>query len=66
MLPPINQIKDPRRYYGQQVDMWLLGCIIFNMVTGVPPFYVDSDVLEKHDSEIYEHIRAGEWREKLE
>ena len=46
--------------------MWLLGCIIFNMVTGVPPFYVDAEHLEKHDSEIYEHIRAGEWREKLE
>ena len=45
--------------------MWLLGCIIFNMVTGVPPFYIDHDNFEKDDTEIYAHIREGRWREKL-
>ena len=40
LLPAINPLKDPRRYYGQQVDMWIIGCIIFNMVAGVPPFFI--------------------------
>ena len=62
MLPPINVLKDPRRYYNQQVDIWTLGCLIFNMVSGVPPWYNDNT---QHNSEVYEKIRAGLWREKL-
>ena len=25
--------------YGKAVDWWTLGCIIYEMVTGYPPFY---------------------------
>lgn len=28
--------------YGKAVDWWTLGCIIFEMVTGLPPFYKDN------------------------
>ena len=45
MLPPVNRIEDDRRYYGRKADIWMLGCIIFNMVTGIPPFYADGDKL---------------------
>lgn len=62
ILPPINILKNPRRYYNQQVDIWLLGCLMFNMVTGVPPFFNDA---KNSDSEIYAKIRAGGWREKM-
>ena len=44
--------------------MWLLGCIIFNMVTGVPPYFLTD--MDKNDSDIFAQIRAGLWREKLD
>ena len=58
MLPPKNILRDNRRYYGQQADVWTLGCLIYNMVTGVPPFFNNDN---SHKSEIYDKIRAGEW-----
>ena len=42
--------------------MWTLGCLIFNMVTGVPAFYNEN---KQTDSEVFEKIRASEWREKM-
>ena len=41
----------------------MLGCIIFNMVTGVPPFF--SDETKDSDAELNLRIREGSWREKL-
>jgi len=29
--------------YGKSVDFWTLGCIIYEMVTGNPPFYHESN-----------------------
>jgi len=28
--------------YGQSVDWWTLGCIIYEMLVGIPPFYTDN------------------------
>ena len=39
LLPPFEFLKNPElRHYNEQVDVWTLGCIVFNMITGVPPF----------------------------
>lgn len=58
LLPPLNPLKNPRRYYDQQVDVWMLGCLIYNMVTGVPAFY-DDQFNDK--SEVFIKIRDGQW-----
>lgn len=38
--------------YGKPVDWWTLGCIIFEMIVGIPPFYKDNR------QELFEGIKA--------
>ena len=33
-----NFLINSKRIYDQQVDIWNLGCIVYNLVCGVPPF----------------------------
>ena len=33
--------------YDFSADIWSLGCMIFNMVTGIPPFYDDDEEMLK-------------------
>ena len=40
MAPEMHEGKK----YNIQVDMWSLGCIIFFMVFGIPPFYFDDSI----------------------
>lgn len=28
--------------HGKPVDWWTFGCIIFEMITGIPPFYTNN------------------------
>ena len=35
--PP--ELLTTKKRYSELVDIWSCGCIIFNMVTGIPPFY---------------------------
>ena len=60
LLPPVNFLKNPRRIYDMQVDSWAMGCLIYNMATGVPTFWY-----ELHPSEMIPKIRAGLWRENF-
>lgn len=32
-----------KSYYSFECDLWSLGCILFNMVAGFPPFYEDDE-----------------------
>ena len=58
LLPPVNRWKAPRRWFNEKTDMWTLGCIIFNMGTGVPPFYVN----DNHIASLHSNIRKADWR----
>lgn len=64
MLPRMDYLKRNRkkgRLYDQKVDVWTVGCLIYNMLTGVPPFYEDKK------TDMLEVIREGDWvkRSKL-
>ena len=39
--PP--ELLSKKKKYSEKADIWSAGCIIFNMVTGIPPFY-ESDL----------------------
>ena len=49
-------------YYCQASDYFSLGCMIYEMLTGIPPFHCDSP------EDIFELIKQGEyyWPEELE
>ena len=42
------------QYYGLAVDIWALGCVIFECITGRPPFYNENQAL------MYNNINTGQ------
>jgi serine/threonine protein kinase len=43
--PEVLQVKE--RDYGVKADMWTVGVLAYNMITGIPPFYESSDNFTK-------------------
>jgi serine/threonine protein kinase len=42
-----------RNGYGKQCDWWSFGCVLYEMLTAIPPFY------SKKKQEIYEKIKTS-------
>ena len=40
-------LKVKERDYGAKTDMWTVGVLIYNMVTGIPPFYESTESFTK-------------------
>eukprot|EP00027_Filamoeba_sp_ATCC50430_P005899 CAMPEP_0168552150 /NCGR_PEP_ID=MMETSP0413-20121227/6561_1 /TAXON_ID=136452 /ORGANISM="Filamoeba nolandi, Strain NC-AS-23-1" /LENGTH=332 /DNA_ID=CAMNT_0008582741 /DNA_START=115 /DNA_END=1113 /DNA_ORIENTATION=+ len=47
----LNQIQE-----SKAVDMWSIGCILYFMLFGVPPFYSNKEDEEEHDDEIFDSV----------
>lgn len=56
LLPAEEEVKQKKRKYDVQVDVWSLGCITFNMFTGVPPFFESTNLV------LYKRIQSGDWK----
>lgn len=44
---------------GKAVDMWSIGCIMYFMLFGVPPFYSEKDDDEENEDEIFDSVLEG-------
>lgn len=47
----LNQYQE-----SKAVDMWSIGCILYFMLFGVPPFYSNKEDEEEHDDEIFDSV----------
>ena len=57
-LPKIYQapeLMSVNKVYSYSADIWAVGCLIYNMVTGIPPFY------EKDDKALGSLIKHGRY-----
>ena len=46
------EVLEPQRSYGIECDWWSFGCVIFEMLSGYPPFY------STDRKEMFENIRT--------
>jgi len=50
----LNQIQE-----SKAVDMWSIGCIMYFLLFGVPPFYSEKEDEDEHDDEICKAVLEG-------
>ena len=55
MAPEILQQKG----YGQEVDWWTIGTLLFEMLSGLPPFY-DDDTQEMYRNILFKPLEFTE------
>jgi len=46
--------------YGQQVDWWTVGTLLFEMLTGLPPFY-DEDRQDMYQKILHQPLEFEEY-----
>lgn len=44
---------------GKAVDMWSIGCIMYFLLFGVPPFYSEAEDEDEQEEEIFEAVKEG-------
>ena len=59
--PEVLPSDDRSVQLTNSADIWTLGCIIFNMVTGAPPFVEDKYI---NETPLFEQIRSGNWNQQ--
>uniref|UniRef100_UPI00358E9C71 caM kinase-like vesicle-associated protein isoform X1 n=2 Tax=Myxine glutinosa TaxID=7769 RepID=UPI00358E9C71 len=50
-----------KKKYGRPVDCWAVGVIMYILLSGNPPFYVECDDHANHDKSLYRQILAGNY-----
>jgi polo-like kinase 1 len=53
------EVLEGKQGHSYEVDVWSLGCITYNMFTGVPPFF------ETNQTILFEKIRACKWNDNV-
>ena len=51
-------------YFKETVDVWAIGCIVYNMILGVPPYY-SSNLEDLREKLLYNDVRADFVEEKV-
>ena len=51
-------------YFKETVDVWAIGCIVYNMILGVPPYY-SSNLEDLREKLLYNDVRVDFVEEKV-
>jgi len=56
LIPNEDDVLQKARKYDTLVDVWSLSCVMFNLFTGVPPFFEASNL------QMFKRIKNNDWK----